>query len=79
MFSKGMDGNMTEHRCEVVRFTFPERSFWLLCTECWGRDQDTSDYTAMTVLPRNDRASTKTEVMEWKVGPETQFRRVGTW
>ena len=30
-------------------------------------DQDTSDCTAVIMQLRNDRASTRTEVMEWKV------------
>lgn len=35
----------------------------------WGWGRDTNDYTAVPVQPRNDRALSRTEVMEREVGP----------
>ena len=85
MLNKRMDESLTEHGSDVVKSAFPERSFWLLCAECWwggtvGRDQGqhSSNYKAVIIEPRNGRASTRTEVMKWELEWMRAFRRKGT-
>lgn len=70
-----MNERMAEHQAHVVRFAFPEKSFWLHCAECCGGGQDTGDHTTwqysqeMKRLPRRQT---------WDPG-ETLCGRVGSW